>query len=101
MMSNSGARMRLIFGGIRGLIIGAPVGGFIAFLLRPYGQLSFKDVLTRGANLEGPDKILVPLAQTSFNYMLAGIVLGAVMGLVGGMVISYLFRKTEQGQAAH
>lgn len=68
-------------------VAGLLVGAFIGFLLRPsamlIGQLPFTVVMTRGANLEGLDEMLVPLAQTSFNYMLVGGVVGALVGLVG------------------
>lgn len=96
MMSNS--RTRIILGGVRGLVIGAPIGGLIGFLLRPSGakgQLDFYDVITRGSHL--PDNSNdISVANASFNDMLAGAILCAVIGLAAGMVISYLFRKTEQ-----
>ncbi len=44
------------------------------------GQLPFSIVITRGATLDGLDKMLVPLAQRSFNYMLAGAILGGIAG---------------------
>jgi|SRR5947209_6831085 len=100
-MSNSKARILIILGGLRGLILGVPIGGFIGFLLRPSGltgQLPFDVVITRGSNLKGLDELLVPLAQTSFNYMLAGAILTAIVGTFIGMVTSYLFSKTEQEQ---
>jgi hypothetical protein len=72
-------------------ILGFLVLGFVGFLLRPstlIGQLPFSDVITRGANLKGADQLLVPTAQTSFNYLLAGAVLGAVIGIVTGYSLS-------------
>ncbi len=52
---------------IAGLLIGSMVG----FLLRPsvpiLGQLPFRTVITRGANLQGLDQLLTGYARTSFN----------------------------------
>ena len=60
-------------------------GAFIGFLLRPsvtlVGQLPFSVVITRGSQLRGLDQILVSAAETSFNYVLAGFLLGVVVGL--------------------
>lgn len=71
-------------------ITGFLVGGFIGFLLRPaaflVGQLPFETVIARGSNLSGLDKLLVSTAQTSFNYMLVGAILGAVAGFVIGLI---------------
>jgi len=73
-------------------LLGLFIGGFIGFLLRPYdplfrGQLPFEVVITRGSNLEFPLNVAVPLAQTSFNYMLAGAILGAICGIIVGYLI--------------
>ena len=69
-------------------LFGGVLGGVIGFLLRPsasmVGQLPFQAVVTRGSNLQGLDELLVPTAQTSFNYMLAGVIVGVVAGLVAG-----------------
>jgi hypothetical protein len=66
-------------------ILGCVIGGFVAFLLRPsamlVGQLPFGVVITRGAYLSDLDQVLVPVAHTSFNVMLAGAVLGALAGM--------------------
>jgi hypothetical protein len=74
------------------MIIGVIVGGFIGFLLRPavalVGQLPFTVVITRGATLQGLDQLLVPAAQTSFNYMLVGWIVGAVAGFLATKVIA-------------
>ena len=73
--------------GIAGLII----GGIVGFLLRPsvplMGQLPFTTVITRGANLRGFDQLLTGYARTSFNYLVAGIIVGAVIGLIAAFVI--------------
>lgn len=68
------------------------VGGFIGFLLRPtvalVGQLPFTVVITRGATLQGFDQLLVPAAQTSFNYMLVGGIAGVVAGFLATKIIA-------------
>jgi hypothetical protein len=73
-------------------IIGLIAGGIIGFLYRPsaliIGQLPFDTVITRGANLKGVDQVLIPLAQSSFNNMLAAAVIGAVIGIVVGYLIA-------------
>jgi amino acid transporter len=67
--------------------LGVLLGGYVGFLLRPaalIGQLPFKTVILRGANLGGIDRLLVPVAQTSFNAMVAGAIVGAAVGSVIG-----------------
>jgi hypothetical protein len=72
--------------------IGLVIGGIVGFLLRPsvpfMGQLPFGTVLRRGANLHGLDQLLVGYARTSFNYLIAGMLMGAIMGLIAAVVIS-------------
>jgi hypothetical protein len=69
-------------------LTGALLGGLIGFLLRPsvlgIGQLPFMVVITRGANLQGLDEVFVPIAETSFNYMLVGVLIGGMGGGIGG-----------------
>jgi hypothetical protein len=81
-------------------VVGLLVGGFVGFQLRPaaffVGQLPFETVISRGSNLSGLDALLVSTAQTSFNYMLAGAVLGAVCGLAAGALTS---RRSSQRPA--
>ena len=71
---------------------GALLGGVVGFLLRPsvplVGQLPFTTVVTRGGNLEGLDQFLLGYVRTSFNYLIAGVVLGAVVGLIAAFVLS-------------
>lgn len=71
-------------------LIGSLVGGLLGYVMRPaapfIGQLPFKAVITRGASLSGLDQILVPIAQSSFNYLLLGLVGGLLVGLVAGHV---------------
>ena len=73
---------------IAGLVIGSIVG----FLFRPrvpsVGQLPFITVITRGANLRGLDQLLLGYAHTSFNYLIAGMILGAIVGMIAAFVIS-------------
>lgn len=67
-----------------GLLLGAAVGYFYrppAFLV---GQLPFHVVITRGTTLKGLDQVYIPVAESSFNYLLAGAVLGAVVGYLVG-----------------
>jgi len=71
--------------GMVGLVIGAVIG----FLVRPQamlvGQLPFSTVITRGATLKGLEELLIPVARTSFNYLLVGAIIGALVGGVVGM----------------
>jgi hypothetical protein len=67
-------------------IVGGLIGGTVGFLLRPsiplLGQLPLTTVLTRGSNLTGLDLILKGTAEQSFNYLLIGLLLGAVAGIL-------------------
>lgn len=73
-------------------IVGFIAGGILGFLYRPsafiIGQLPFDIVITRGATLKGVDQVLIPMAQSSFNNMMTIAVLGAVIGIVAGLLIS-------------
>ena len=73
-------------------IVGFIAGGVIGFLYRPsvflIGQLPFDVVITRGANLKGVDQVLLPMAQSSFNHMMAIAVIGAVIGIIIGLLIA-------------
>jgi hypothetical protein len=68
------------------VVVGCVLGGLFGYLLRPsyplIGQLPFGIVISRGATLRGFDQALVPLAQTSFNYLLFGAVVGAALSYV-------------------
>lgn len=81
-MANTNSGSRSVGLGIVGLFL----GGVIGFLLRPsamlIGQLPFETVISRGENLQGLDKLLVATAQTSFNMMAVGAIIGAVVGVV-------------------
>jgi hypothetical protein len=65
------------------ILIGLFLGGLVGFLLRPsiplIGQLPFEAVITGGLSLDGLDSLLIPIAQTSFNYMVAGAIIGALI----------------------
>jgi len=67
-----------------GGVVGALVGGIIGFLLRPsvplIGQLDFGAVISRGSNLRGMDQLLVSTAETSFNYLVVGAIIGGMIG---------------------
>jgi zinc-ribbon domain len=73
-------------------VAGAIVGGILGFLFRPaaplIGQLDFGTVVSRGTNLTGLDQILVSTAQASFNYLIAGIILGCVIGVIASYSLS-------------
>jgi gas vesicle protein len=75
------------------VILGAVLGGTVGFLLRPartvVGQLPFSTVITRGSKLTGLDVILKGEAETSFNYLLAGVLIGMAVG----WVLKLLFSK--------
>jgi hypothetical protein len=78
----------LVPAGLAGFVAGAAVG----YLYRPpallIGQLPFKYVITRGTSLKGIDQIYIPTAEASFNYLLAGGLVGA-----GVAVAAILFLK--------
>jgi hypothetical protein len=73
-------------GGLVPIAVGIAIGLFVAFLFRPaaplVGQLPLMVVLTRGAKLQGLDLLLVPIAQRSFNYLVAFGILGGVAGFL-------------------
>ena len=73
-------------------IVGLSVGGVVGFLLRPsvpfLGQLPFTTVITRGANLRGLDQLLTGYARTSFNYLVAGMILETVIGLIAAFAMA-------------
>jgi len=78
---------------VNGAILGAVLGGLVGFLMRPslplVGQLPFSTVITRGSNLTGLDMLLKSTAEQSFNYMLIGAIVGAVvLVIVAGMMAS-------------
>jgi hypothetical protein len=91
-MEQGSSRAPMVGYGIGGFLLGS----FLGYLLRPsaflVGQLPLGHILTRGANFTGLDQMLVPMAQKSFNLMLAM----ALVGAAGGCVLGYfLTRKTQ------
>jgi hypothetical protein len=72
--------------------LGLILGGVVGYLFRPsamlVGQLPFETVISRGANLQGLDQLLVPTAQASFNILVVGAIIGAVLGLVLGRLFA-------------
>lgn len=73
-------------------VIFAGAGAVTGFLLRPsdiFGhQLPLSVVLARGSDLHGINRFLVPLAERSFNEMVAGLIIGAVLGTVVGALLN-------------
>jgi hypothetical protein len=67
-------------GGAGFAIIGGIIGGFVGILIGKTPLLSFGHVLTRGITLTGLDVLLRPAAESAFNWMVAGIVVGAAAG---------------------
>jgi hypothetical protein len=67
-------------------VVGGVVGAYIGFLLRPsiplVGQLPAMVVLTSGQYLRGFDKVFVPTAQTSFGYLITGLVVGMLIAVM-------------------
>lgn len=68
---------------------GAFLGTFIGFLLRPsapvVGQIPLANVLSRGVDIA---QVLTPFAETSFNYVLSGLILGWLIGAITGYLLS-------------
>ena len=65
-------------------VLGAMLGSLVGYWFRPavplLGQLPFETVATRGENLQGLDIVLRGIAQQSFNYVVVGIIVGAMAG---------------------
>jgi len=78
--------MDLARGPVFGLVmVGGFLFGMLGYLFRPsaivVGQLPFHAVISRGATLSGFEEFLLPVARTSFTYMLVGALAGMVLGL--------------------
>jgi hypothetical protein len=77
---------------------GGMLGGIIGYLTRPsallVGQLPFGTVITGGAGLQGLDQLLVPVARQSFNQMLTGAIVCAVLGGVVGAILHRMKPRT-------
>jgi NodT family efflux transporter outer membrane factor (OMF) lipoprotein len=67
------------------------VGGIIGFVVRPsiplLGQLPFNVVIRDGAGLTGLSTFLQPAAHQSFELLLGGTVVGAILGLLTGLAL--------------
>ncbi len=76
--------------------VGFFVGALIGYLYRPpaflIGQLPFRHVIFRGTTLKGIEQIYIPVAQTSFNYLIAGGIIGALSGVIAVVLFQ---RKTN------
>lgn len=63
------------------------LGALLGFLIRPsapeVGQLPFSTIIVRGAAgpFDEPDPVLVAVAQSSFNVVVAGAILGLAVGI--------------------
>ena len=84
--------MKVIPTSIVGMLAGIAVG----FWLRPsaplVGQLPLSVVISGGDNLHGIERALKSIAETSLNYMWAGLLVGAAAGAVAG----YVYFKEEE-----
>ena len=73
-------------------------GAFIGYIYRPpaflIGQLPFKHVISRGTTLQGLDQVYIAVAEKSFNYLLAGGIIGAILGIIA--VLLYKGKAREQ-----
>ncbi len=73
--------------GAAGFLVGALVG----YLYRPpaflIGQLPFDVVISRGTSLKGLDQMYIPIAETSFNYLLGGGLVGAIAGIAAALLL--------------
>ncbi len=73
-------------------VIGFVIGGLAGFLFRPsaflIGQLPFDVVITRGIHLQGVDRVMVGLAESSFNQMAVIACIGAAVGLAIGSLVA-------------
>jgi APA family basic amino acid/polyamine antiporter len=70
--------------------MGAFIGGVIAFLLRPSmigKQVPLDDILTALANLISSKETVIPLAETSLNFVSAGLLIGGLVGVGIALVI--------------
>ena len=67
------------------------VGALVGYLYRPpaflIGQLPFDVVISRGTSLKGFDQMYIPVAETSFNYLLGGGVVGAIAGAASALAL--------------
>lgn len=71
--------------------VGFLAGAAFGYLYRPpailIGQLPFEHVITRGARLKGLDQIFLEVARRSFDYLVVGGIMGAVLGIVAALLL--------------
>ncbi len=71
-------------------VIGFLTGAFIGYFYRPpafmIGQLPFEHVISRGTTLKGFDQVYIEVAQESFNYLLTGGIIGAILGIIAALL---------------
>jgi len=81
-------------------LAGLLIGGVVGFLLRPsvplMGQLPFTTVITRGSNLRGLDQLLLGYARSSFNDLVAGIIVGTLIGLIAAVAFERSKAPTDR-----
>jgi len=91
----SSARRPLSSSLLIGVLAGACIGTLTGFLMRPsvpfLGQLPLSAVISRGATLRELDQLMAPIAVTSFNYLITGLVLGSAIGAL----VSFLLRTLQ------
>jgi hypothetical protein len=76
--------------------IGGVIRGIVGYLVGTSPPLTFFDVITRGASLNGLNALLRPAAESAFNFMLAGVVLGAACGVV----VAYFGAAEKQNRSS-
>ncbi len=66
-------------------------GALVGYLYRPpaflIGQLPFDVVISRGTSLKGFDQVYIPVAETSFNYLVGGGIVGAAAGTAAAFLL--------------
>ena len=84
----------ILLTGLSGFLVGALIG----YIYRPpaflIGQLPFKHGISRGTTLQGIDQVYIAVAEKSFNYLLAGGIIGAILGIIA--VLLYKGKAREQ-----
>ncbi len=75
------------------------LGGGVGYLLRPavplIGQLPFNIVMADGKNLHGLARLAQPYAQQSLECVIAGALVGGMLGLI----TAYLYNLIQAGGA--
>ncbi len=72
-------------------VAGFLAGAFVGYLYRPpafmIGQLPFKHVISRGTTLKGLEQMYIPVAETSFNYLLGGGIIGLALAVAAVLLL--------------